>query len=281
MPTYFAFNDDYGHYKPKPSNKHLRSHPFYLRATLIVRSDEYIKLSNKINYRKRKFGFPEDREIKWSYPWSLRKHFKNNKPITSKYRYHFLKDIDYHKVIDYVEESLAVLKDLNYASIVVTITEGKEFLNIKPERLQEMHLECAMQRIEMEIGGSTETICVLFLDPESKDLDKGMRNSYFKIRSDGGIMKKYKRIKDSLNFEDSNHSIGIQMADLIAGSFASCLKNRVSDSYGRGDKMFRSHVQPLLRECNGNTFGYGICEVPTNADVRKGLTEAIYAEHCQ
>jgi len=271
MATYFAFNDDNGKYFENASIKQLRAHPFLIRSTLLLRSDEYQKLCNKVNYRKRKYELPENREIKWSYPWSLRKHSKNNEEIKSDRPYYFLKDIDYHKVVDFIDDALSTLSELNYLKIILTITKGTGQTGIKQISIQKMHLETSMQRIEMELNSDSDGLCILFLDPESKEVDQSMREAYYKIRANGSFLSKYKKIKDSLSFEDSNHSIGIQMADYVAGATGAFLRSQSSENFQKGKEMFENHVRPFIRQKDGSCLGFGICEIPTLAGLRSEL----------
>ena len=77
------------------------------------------------------------------------------------------------------------------------------------------------------------------------------------------LLKNYKFIKDSLNIENSHHSVGIQITDYISGAFSSILKASIDSDYSRGVKMFFDHVHPNLRRSwNGTIQGYGIREVP-------------------
>ena len=282
MATYFAFNDDCGNYIPQPTENQVSKDPFYLRATLLMESSEYRKLCKRVNYRKRKHKIPEDREIKWSYAWTLRNHKKNSKPIDPKRKYAFLADFDYHTVIDYIQDTLTVIDSLDYASIIFTVTPNCTTMKFDPHRMHQMHLETTMQRIEMELNSDTDGLCVLFLDPESKKSDCNMRDTYYKLRADGGLLKEHKKIKDSINFEDSNHSIGIQLTDLIAGSFGAFLKSVTSNTYERGKQMFLESVFEHIRQQDDELFGYGICEIPTDAEIRANLRKSVEnIRHCE
>ena len=45
MSTYFAFSDECGDYVQHISKRQLKIHPFYIRATLLINSDEWKKLN--------------------------------------------------------------------------------------------------------------------------------------------------------------------------------------------------------------------------------------------
>ncbi len=268
MSIYFAFSDENGEYKPEPGKNFLRSHPFYVRTTALIDGDEYKKLSNKFLYKKRKFDLPEDKEIKWSYLWSLRKHKLNSEEITEDKPYYFLKDVDYHELINYVEQQLQLLSQLDFIKIIISVTKNSRNLTFTETRMHEMHLEVLMQRIEMELQDDYSNLGIIFMDPQSDRKDASIRDAYFNLARYGNFIEKYKHIKDSLNFENSHHSIGIQMADYISGCTGAFLKSQTRDTYVRGKEMFANDIFPYLRRKGEQICGIGICEVPTETDFR-------------
>lgn len=83
-------------------------------------------------------------------------------------------------------------------------------------------------------------------DEEQAD-DKKLREA---TRS-GSFYMAFERIVDAISFMPSDESVGVQMADLVAGAF-----NRYLN---RNDAEYARHAWPILR-CNrdGRVHGYGI-----------------------
>jgi hypothetical protein len=102
------------------------------------------------------------------------------------------------------------------------------------------------------------------------------REIYYTLFEDGDFIDKYLFIKDSLNIENSHHSVGIQIADYISGSFSSILKSNNYSDYELGINMFFNYVCPNLRRGGtSGVHGYGIREVPSSPPTRRWLSNKI------
>jgi len=89
----------------------------------------------------------------------------------------------------------------------------------------------------------------------------------------GDFIQHYSHIKDSLNLEYSHHSVGIQFADYVAGSFGGFLKG-----YEKSKEIFNKRIRPYLRTGrNREILGFGIMEVPTSDKVRTHIMEKLNA----
>ena len=62
---------------------------------------------------KKSFDLPLEKEIKWSYHWSLQKYQKNSRTIPENQPFYFLKDIDHNEVINFLDSSLRLRSDIN------------------------------------------------------------------------------------------------------------------------------------------------------------------------
>lgn len=91
MAIFFVFSDEAGCYRQNRWNKFLKSHPFYVRAALIISADDWIRLNSKYLNIKEDYGIPKDKEFKWSFIWSLKKS-KDEGTLTEKDEYYFLKN---------------------------------------------------------------------------------------------------------------------------------------------------------------------------------------------
>lgn len=276
MNTYFGFSDEYGTYQLEKNEKHLAAHPYYIRSTLLIKASEWKKISKSFNELKSSYGFPLDKEIKWSYLWQLKKSQKGNKEIPNGKDFKFLEIFSYETVFSFVEDSLRLLNEINFKKVIITHTDSRECPKINAKSMLKMHLQEHMQRVEMEIQTQEEeNLAVMFFDPVCEKTDKHLRDIYFDLFSSGDFINTYKHIKDSLNIEHSHQSVGIQLADFISGSFSSVLKGLKSSNYERGKMIFYSDVHTYLRSYKGTVWGAGIREVPSNPKYRQALTQAI------
>jgi hypothetical protein len=109
-----------------------------------------------------------------------------------------------------------------------------------------MHIRSLLQRVEYGLNGKINGFATLFFDPVDDKRSKLLRDTYFDIYCTGDFVKEYKHVKDSLNLEFSHHSIGIQMADYIAGCFIGYLKQ-----YDRSVDIFNTAILPKVRKHKG------------------------------
>jgi hypothetical protein len=271
MGTYFIFSDECGEYCEEKTLKKLKAHPYYIRSALIISSDEWKFINNKMKYLKRKLFGPiiNNYEIKWSYLWNKRCYERRGEAIPENKPYYFLNGIKYNDLIKYVDKILGYLSDLEYCKIILTITPNLESSRNLYE-IYRWHIESIMQRIEMELELDSKNLGVLFIDPLSTDKNKLLRNIYYDLYKDNFFIE-HKCIKDSLNIEYSHHSVCIQIADYIAGSFDGFMKG-----FAKSTEIFASRIKPLLRRGkNQEILGYGIREVPSNKKVREKINKKL------
>ena len=276
MSTFFVFSDESGDYKAERSEEYIKRNPFYVRSALIIDSSEWKDLNEKYKDLKKLFNLPEGREIKWAYLWEVWLH--ENKDIKLPKECVFLEDYKYKYIENFVEKSLFLLHDLNYKKIIITVTNNNSKILVPKNNLLRLHIQDIMERVELELNTSKDHLAVIFIDNVNEEVDKYLRQIYFEFYTNEDFIKKYSHIKDSLNIEYSHHSIGIQLADFIAGcslGFFRCtiLNNK---NFDNSKRIFLSYVKPYLRrQPNGEIIGYGIKEVPRDDRVRKQLTQII------
>lgn len=271
MSIYFAFSDESGRYIKNRNEKFVKANPYYERVTFLMLASDWKNLNTKFRKIKECFHLTLEKEVKWSYIWSLFKYQRNGRNIPEKEPFYFLKDRPYNELIEFVDLSLALLSNLNYLKIIITVTSNAHCLRINEDAILKMHIQDNMQRIEMELQSQEDNLCVLFIDPVSAEKNRLFRNIYFDLYQQGDFIQHYSHIVDSLNLQYSHHSLGIQFADFIAGSFGGFLKG-----YENSNKIFKNRIRPYLRTGDNNEIlGFGISEVPKNKDVRTYIKEKI------
>lgn len=270
MPIYFASSDESGNYRCDASEKFIKSNPYYSRCTILTKANDWKALRQSLHDIRMQYELPDQVEVKWSHLWSILKHEKKGERIPGNRPYSLLGlYLNSSKVLDFVYGVLGFLNTIDYCKIVITVSKNKPHDNVPETWHLERHLEAHMQRIEMELQEGDDNLAIVFADPLSEDKDKWLRDAYHNIFRGGAFIKNYSHIKDSLNFEYSHHSAGIQIADFVAGSFNGMLRG-FSDS----STIFHERVKPFLRcSKNGNIMGYGIKEIPTNGEFRRFVSD--------
>lgn len=274
MAIYFAFSDECGSYNRFRSSRFIRSHPFYARATLIIDAQSWKSLEARFLSLKSELQLPADREIKWSYLWSLEKHRRNDESIPQKASYYFLRNIEVAVLQQFVELSLRELLALDYCKVIYTVTDNDTCPRYPETRLLRFHLQELLQRLEMEMEERQESLCVLFADPVSPSRDRQLRQAYSELYVYGDRYKRYNHIKDSLNIEHSHHSVGIQLTDYLAGAFVAFLRG-----FNFGAEVYRDIIRHVIRRSgDGTILGYGARLVPRGGDYQSHL-HALLIEH--
>jgi hypothetical protein len=262
MNTFLIYSDEYGNYSQQKPD--LKSHPYYVRSGVMIKADEWKKMTDEFIKLKIEYDLPLDKEIKWSYPWSLRKCTKENVTPSKKRDYYFLKDYPYHKLIEFVSRALCILAGLKFCKVIFTITDNA--LTPRPNDCDflKMHLQNIMQRTQFELQVKKNNLGILFIDDIENKKNKALKDACFQILKNGDFIKDYSCLIDSIQIDYSHQSIGLQMADYAAGAFGSYIKGfKDFDSYKLGIKMFKENLFPILRKSNENEyFGWGIIVVP-------------------
>ena len=280
--TFFAYSDEFGSYKEGMPEKHLRAHPYYIRSVILLPCSEWRSLELTISRLKRKHRIPLDGEVKWAHLWSLRSYQKDAKEIPAKHPCYFLRDIDYHVLIAFVEDVLAYYAGLQHIKALFTITDNRGIGRYTAARLHEMHLVNIAQRLQYELQASG-SLAVLFFDSVGQGVDKLLKDAWHSISSGSDYVRKYTCIKRSAYIEYSHQSPGMQVSDYVAGAIGSYIKANAlgkQTSYARGIAMFENYVKPCLRRSphNGDLIGWGALNVPTQSAFKTWLTACLQAE---
>jgi hypothetical protein len=255
MSIYFAFSDECGNYQPNRSNRYIKKNPYYVRSTILIDASDWRRIKEQFFKLKKMYSLPINKEIKWSYIWRLFQDIQNGKKIDQKTPYYYLSKFDRDSLLQFVEDSINLLSNIDN-EIILNVTSNKGSCNATLEDFYQMHIQAIMLRIEMELANDPENLCVIFLDPVSQE--KSLREIYFKLYKEGKFIKKYDHIKDSINFECSHHSVGIQISDFVAGCFNGFLRN-----FEQITLLFEKCLLHKIRVSNkGKIIGYGILSVP-------------------
>jgi hypothetical protein len=281
MATYFVFSDESGQYQEYYRDKGAK---YFVRSALLFNSENWMALKNDIDILKKDTGIPIHTEFKWRYLNLIRLYQGGKLKINGTEDWCQFKDHNVISLIDFIRRIISLFHRYADSKTIFTFTENVpvkmwkillkgiivnqgESANPTIHHIYKWHLQELMQRVEMEIQGNNN-LAILFFDQDSKDTEKHLRNSYHEIYHNGDFIKKYLHIKDSICFEHSHQSVGIQIADYIAGIFNAFLK---SETIGC-DLM--ECILPILRKSpSGDFLGYGIREVPKDENKRQWLRE--------
>ncbi len=274
MNTYICFNDESGAWEDKNSK-------YYVRASLVVNIEYLKEIKSKVNSLRRQYNLLDlKEEIKWRDFWQLRKFFKNktsNNKLKTIYNHLNAINKDYHWLLEYCNkllESILVKKNNCDVRVVLTFTEKSKYPNHKEKDIYRFHIRSHLQRLQMQYQKDSSLVIIIY-DYNNEKKNKLFKEIYNEILVKGDFIKDYSVIYDSLLFDDSGFNTGLQIADYIAGCFANTLvaiKNNNRNNYLFALSCFKNCVYPnLCKQRNGEGWGAGILEVPTDSNVRKEI----------
>lgn len=263
MNLYLGFCDESGNYISSPSDKAIRQSPFFVTSTVIINAKDWKFLKNKIAYIKNKYNIPIEQEVKYSHLYEALKAHKTGKMDKLIKDKLYLTKIDFRILTEYFKDVLAFLHDnrLLHSSIICNITDNSSINGLKEDTILKWHLQNTMQRFNMELSSlknNPNDYGILFVDTKGENKDNILRKTYDSIFNNGDFMK-YDGLMDGLNIQISHHSVGIQLADLVAGVTLGWLRG-----YSPSVELFENFIYPKLRKDikTGKVLGYGLVLIP-------------------
>jgi|GEM_PF-6355861 len=277
MSLYSCYSDESGDYIKDPENEFLDDHPRFYRVNYMIKENDYPYVRRACENYKTIFGLPLDKEFKYTFLYPIKKYQDGDwdKPKTDGIE-PFV-DIKYENLLQFVESCLDVLDEVNF-EVIIIVTENKKLTTCTPERLYEMHMEDLLPRVCQSISSASGQLGTFYFDKD-ENIEGVLSDAYYNVIKTNHFDLPYEKLKECLNFEDSKHSIGIQLADYVTGCCAGFIKSVFKKGYGEESRrMFIEYIFPNLR-CKGvNISGYGIKGVPNNRSIEKKIVSAINKE---
>jgi len=272
MSIFFAFSDESGKYKKERTDKFISKNPFYCRSTVLLEARDWIQLKDEFNsLKKRMLQTDPEQEVKWSYIWSLFKHFQKKEDIPKKKPYFSLRNHSLDRLVEFIRRTLQLLYECPSCRVILTLTfnERKKTKPVEIKEILKLHMSHILSVIEEEMNKIPECVCVVFLNREEPALERRLKEALTEIyRKDHP--SRFPHIKDSLDFEYFTQSFGSQLADYYAGVFNGCCR-----LYPQSIDLFRHQVWPKIVKKKDEVLGYGITEIPEVAQNRASLKEIL------
>lgn len=262
MEAYFAFTDECGSYQKERSTKFLRAHPFYVRATVIISFDDYLKLQAEMDEIKASFDLASNVEVKWSHFGSAIKNNYKNIPH----------NLTADQLKEYYGKVLLLLSNLKSVEIYYTLTDNNTIGAVGKIPLLKMHLQNALQKIQTTMT-EKEGFAIIIAD-DLNDETKALKQAVYELTLAGDYVQ-YTNIKKGLYIDFSNQCHGLQVADICAGVFTATLKHssvsaQEQHKFMCGYELFTTYSYMKTR-CSFyhapycEVYKFGVKEVPNNA----------------
>ncbi len=272
MPVFFAFSDESGKYKKERSDKFILKNPFYCRSAVLLEAQDWLKLKKEFFLlKKRLLNLGYEQEVKWSYIWSLYRHFQKKEGIPREKPYFHLRLHPLDSLMEFIRQALELLKGCPSCHVCFTVTfnERQRTKPLEIKKIMTLHMSHILALTEKEMEKIPESHCVFFLNREDPTAEKNLKDTFSEIFEEA-FPQKYPQVKDSLNFEFFPQSFGSQLADYYAGVINGCLR-----LYPQSIDLFRHQVWPKLVKENNQALGSGIREIPENKKNRAFLKRTL------
>ncbi len=265
MENYFIFTDEAGAYQKRPSDAHIRSHPFYIRSNVIMSINDYRQYQIAMQRINGEYEIPFDEEIKWSDLWSKTKNNPRNTLI---------EHMSAERLKGYFCKVLKTATELESTAFMFTITDivGRT-CHLKPETVYAFHLQDAFQRIQMDMG--SDDFATFIMDELNYGTIKQIKAVCHEVTIKGDFVK-YKNLYQGVLIENSLYSPGIQLADYVAGIMNGYLRRNILSpgNFQFATDLYNEFISPKLRHhALGNICGYGVIDIPKKTPFRAQLEQ--------
>ncbi len=204
----------------------------------MINENEYFKLQQQFTTLKRDYGIPLDEEFKAADVWHLLKYQEKDTPLPKHHRKRLEKYTSrpYSDYWEFILKSLELIPNTSTIIAVWTYFFNTPFKS--QEEIERDFLQVLMLRVEDELKEKNGYGIMLYDQASMKKL-----SSYYNlIFHEGKFVNSYTHIKDSIAFEISTFSSGLQITDYIASITHNSLRG-----YSFSLDAFKKSIKPLLR----------------------------------
>ena len=264
MNNYFVFTDEAGTYQQYPSDKHRKSHPFYIRSNVIMSISDYRQYQIDLERISGEYEIPYGEEIKWADLWSKEKNNPRSPRISAMPKDRLK---GYYRT---VFETAVAKESTQFVFTITELQNGSCYL--KNDTIYRFHLQDAFERVQMDLK-NTEDFATFIMDELNVGTLKQIKNACHEFTVKGDFVK-YKNLYQGVLTENSLYCPGIQLSDYAAGVMNGYLRGRLISpgNYRFATDMYDEFIKPRLRcRATGTIVGYGVINVPKDTAFRSVL----------
>lgn len=249
---HLCFVDESGH-PPKPNR--IGQRPHFVIAGLIMNEDQWAGVSNDLIALRAKPEYRVRGEIKWRYFGGHNDDKDNSvahldQSTRDRFRDELFAIITKRKSLKIIagvchcerayEKSFVACPDDIYSYTYKTVSERFQYY---------------LQDVSRIVGSKQNGIIVA--DSRGADQDKSLRKFHHDLVDDEAMfVSDYKNYIETVFMTPSHHSVGIQMADMVAGA--------IGRAFNTQDTRYADALQGSFRaRPNGDIQGYGLVKFPS------------------
>ncbi|MEQ7874832.1 DUF3800 domain-containing protein [Sphingomonas sp. ASV193] len=249
---YLCFIDESGS-PPKPTQIERRP-PYFVIAGVIIHEAQWHGISEELNALKNRPEFRVRGEIKWRYFGPQNTDHCNSvahldQAARDAFRAAFYAIITKRKAVKIIACVASVAAA--YEQPYVRTQEDLYQMTYKPvsERFQYF-----LQDMERTVGSSQ--LGIMIADHRGKSQDEGLRHRHHRfVEGDAPVFSTYKNYIETIFLTPSHNSVGIQLADMVAGA--------IGRKFNSDERQFYDAIEPAFRRNGTRIDGYGLVKFPT------------------
>lgn len=278
---YYVFSDEAGSYKKDCSTSFCNTHPFFIRSNVIISIEDYRKFQSEIHLLNERYGIPTGEEIKWSDLWESERNRPRNRTI---------KRLGSDSLKRYCTEVFELAFKKQSLQVLFTISRNKINNSNRcissDEYLHKYHFQDAFQRVQMDLDGTNDFATFIIDELGNEDLSKKIKEICHEFTEQGDRIREYSNVYHGILVECSSYSVGIQLADFIAGVMNGYLKRTllIKEHYEFATELYEKYVIGRIRSRCRKIIGYGVCVIPSRDSFRDELIKIFNAretpKHC-
>jgi len=249
---YLCFIDESG-LPPKPQQVGKRP-PYFVIAGVIIHEAQWHDIAEELRALKARPEFRVRGEIKWRYFGPANTDEANSvahldQEARDAFRGAFYGIITKRKAVKII--ACVACVEAAYEQPYVTTQEDLYQLTYKPvsERFQYF-----LQDMERTVGSAQ--LGIMIADHRGKAQDEGLRHRHHRfVEGNAPVFSAYKNYIETIFLTPSHNSVGIQLADMVAGA--------IGRRYNARDSQYYDVIEPSFRRNGGRVEGYGLVKFPT------------------
>jgi uncharacterized protein DUF3800 len=251
---HFFFIDESGT-PPQPTSR--KSNPYFIIAGVVMHETQWHGVASEIKSLCAKPRYNVTGEIKWRYFGGHNSDSKNtvghlDQPTRDDFRREFFGIIKKRKSIKIIACCACV--EAAYETDYVAHAESLYHYTYKPvsERFQ-YHLQDLSRSVgEKQLG-------IVVADNRGRKQDETFRLKHLDMVERSNLfISNYENFVESLFLAPSHHSVGVQVADMVAGA--------IGRHFNQNDSTFFNEILPSFRSNSaGNINGFGLVKFPKDS----------------
>jgi len=176
--------------------------------------------------------------------WHIKRYQKEEIKLPKKHEARLQKYVhnDYTYYLEFIKKSLEILSKDTTVIVIWTYFFNKVFKD--QSKIERDFLQTLMLRVEYELREREENGIIIY---DQVNINKIFEH-YNDIYINGKFVKKYYHIKDSMSFEISTFSSGIQIVDYVSNIIFNSLKRGIKGrGYTESLSIFEKILKPKIR----------------------------------